>query len=87
MVSHSSHNNHVFLILVVQVTNVSFAIESFATYEKVLIMMLHMKRISTSKTLVILVSSFVSLIWPIYWKLSYEKFSKKTGDQNLQKHL
>ena len=43
MVSHSSHTNHEFLVLVIRVTNVSFAIESFVTYEKVLIMMLHMK--------------------------------------------
>ena len=43
MVPHSSHNNHEFLILVIRVTNVSFA--SFVTYDKVLIMMLHMKRI------------------------------------------
>ena len=36
MMSHSSHTNHVFLILVIGVTNVSFAIESFVTYKKVL---------------------------------------------------
>ena len=35
MVFHSSHTNHEFLILVIRVTNVSFAIESFVTYEKV----------------------------------------------------
>ena len=46
MVSHSSHTNHEFLTLVIRVTNVSFAIESFATYKKGLIMMLHMKIIS-----------------------------------------
>ena len=45
MVSNSSHTNHYFLTLVIRVTSVSFAIESFATYEKVLLMMLHMKRI------------------------------------------
>ena len=45
MVSHCSHTNHEFLLLVMQVTNVSFAKESFITYEKVLIMMLHLKRI------------------------------------------
>ena len=45
MVAHSSHTNHEFLILVTGVTNVSFAIERFVAYEKVLIMMLHMKRI------------------------------------------
>ena len=45
MVSHSSNTNHEFLILAIQVTNVSLAIESFVTYEKVLIIMLHMKRI------------------------------------------
>ena len=36
MVSHSSQTNHEFSIWV---TNVSFAIESFVTYDKVLIMM------------------------------------------------
>ena len=40
MVSHSSHTNHLFLTLVIWVINVSFAIESFVTYEKGLIMML-----------------------------------------------
>ena len=44
MVSHSSPTNHELLILVIRVTNVSFVIESFVTDEKVLIMMLHMKR-------------------------------------------
>ena len=44
MVSHSSPTNHELLILVIRVTNVSFAIERFVTYEKVLIIMLHMKR-------------------------------------------
>ena len=44
MVSHSSLTNHELLILVIRVTNVSFVIESFVTDEKVLIMMLHMKR-------------------------------------------
>ena len=43
MVSHSPHANHESLILVVRVTNVSFGIEGFATYEKVLKMMLHLK--------------------------------------------
>ena len=33
MVSHSSHTNHEFLILVIQVTNVSSAIESFVTFQ------------------------------------------------------
>ena len=37
MVSHSSHPNHEFLILVMRVTNVSSAIESFDTYKKVLL--------------------------------------------------
>ena len=45
MVSHSSHTIHEFLALVIRATNVSFAIESFATYEKGLIMTLHMNRI------------------------------------------
>ena len=42
MVSHSSHTKHEFLTLVIGVINVSFAIESFVTYEKELIMMLHL---------------------------------------------
>ena len=33
MVSHSSHTNHEFLMLVIQVTNVSSAIESFVTFQ------------------------------------------------------
>ena len=45
MVPRDSHTNHEFLMLVIQFTNVSFAIESFVSYEKVLIMMLHMSRI------------------------------------------
>ena len=32
MVSHGSHTNHEFLILVIQVTSVSSAIESFVTF-------------------------------------------------------
>ena len=32
MMSHSSHTNHEFLILVIQFTNVSSAIESFVTF-------------------------------------------------------
>ena len=32
MVSRSSHTNHEFLILVVQITNVSSAIDSFVTF-------------------------------------------------------
>ena len=42
---HGSQTNHEFLILVIRVTYVSLAIESFVPYEKVLMMMLHMKRI------------------------------------------
>ena len=45
MVSQSSHTNHEFLTVVIRVTYFSFAIESFVTYEKGLIMMLHMNRI------------------------------------------
>ena len=45
MVSQSSHTNHEFLTVVIRVTYFSFAIENFVTYEKGLIMMLHMKRI------------------------------------------
>ena len=33
MLSHSSHTNHEFLILVIQGTNVSSAIESFVTFK------------------------------------------------------
>ena len=69
MVSHSSHTNHEFLILVIRVANVSFAIGNFVTYEKVL--MLHMKIIF------LLLKAFYSLIWRTYYKLRYEKFSKK----------
>ena len=53
MVSHSSHTNHEFLILVIPVTNVSLTIESFVTYEKVLIMMLHKENFPTSKIVVV----------------------------------
>ena len=34
MVSHSSHTDHEFLILVTQVINVTFAIESFVTFQQ-----------------------------------------------------
>ena len=37
MVSHSSHTNHEFLLLVIRAANVSFGIESCVTFEKVLI--------------------------------------------------
>ena len=47
MVSRSSHTNHEFLILLIRVSKVSFAIESFVTYEKGLII-LHMKSIIAS---------------------------------------
>ena len=53
MVSHSSHTNHEFLILVIPVTNVSLTIESFVTYEKVLIMMLHKENFPTSKIVIV----------------------------------
>ena len=53
MVSHSSHTNHEILTLVTQVTNLSFAIESFVTYEKRLIMMLHTKRIFPSSKILV----------------------------------
>ena len=43
MLSHSSHTNHEFLILVIRVINVRFAIESFITSGKALIMMSHME--------------------------------------------
>ena len=71
MVSHGSHTNHEFLILVIRVPNVSLAVESFVTCEKVLIMML--RNLPTFKMLV----SFYSLVWQIYYKLNYEKFCKK----------
>ena len=45
MMPHSFNTNHEFLILPIRITNVSFAIESFVTYEKKLLMMLYMKRI------------------------------------------
>ena len=38
--SHSSNTNHEYLIFVIRVINVSFVIEGFVTYEKVLIIML-----------------------------------------------
>ena len=56
MVSHNCHANHEFLTLVTWVTNVSFAIESFVSYEIVLIMML--QNFPTSK---ILVSFFINM--------------------------
>ena len=71
MVSHGSHTNHEFLLLVIRVTNVSFAIERFVTFEKVLTMVLHMKRIFLP------LKVFYSLIGRIYYKLSYKKFCKK----------
>ena len=56
---NSSHTNHEFLILVIPVTNVSLTIESFVTYEKVLIMMLHKENFPTSKIVIVF---FFSLI-------------------------
>ena len=61
MVSHSSHTNHELLILVIQVTDVSFVIESFE------------EKCPISKNLMF----FFSLIWPIFYKLSYEKICQK----------
>ena len=72
MVSHSSHTNHVFLILVIRVTNVSFAIESFVSNEIVLIIMLHMKKIFLVTFLF-----FNTMNLLIYYKLVFEKFCKK----------
>ena len=79
MLSHSSHTNHEFFILAIRVTNVTFAIKSFVTHEKGLIKMLHMKRIF------LLLEDFYSLIWRIYYKLSYEKFCKKKVGKMLPK--
>ena len=84
MESHSSHTNHELLTLVIGVTNVSFAIESFITHEKGLIMMLHMKRFFL---LLKFQQVLYSLIWRIYHKLIYEKFCKNRSekcDQNPQ---
>ena len=77
MVFHSSHTNHEFLILVIRVTNVSLAIESFATYEKVLIIMLHMERI-----ILLLI-----ILQPGEFILCYESFFQKTGRINETKIL
>ena len=61
MVSYSSRTNHEFLILVMQVTNVSSAMESFVIFQNFPIS-------------IILVSF---LLWRTYYKLNYEKFCKK----------
>ena len=77
MVSHSSHTNHEFLILVIQVTNVSSAIESFVTFENFLI----------SKILV-----FYFLIFKFFLanllQIKLREVLQKTGkcDRNPQKH-
>ena len=71
MVSHSCHTNHDVVILVIRVTNVNFAIENFE------------ENCPASKILV----GFFSLTWRIYYKLSYEKFCKKAGRENVTKIL
>ena len=71
MVSHSSHTNHEFLILVIRVAHVSFAIESFVTYKKSVDNdVTYEEDLPTFKISV----RFYSSIWRIYYKLSYEKF-------------
>ena len=87
MVSHSSHTNHEFLILVIRVTNVSFAIQRFVTY----------KKFSTSKILVgfffflsffFFLFFFLTLLSRIYCTLSLRSSAKiRLGkcDQNPQK--
>ena len=70
--SRSCHTHHEHLILVIRVTNASFAIESHLrksvdndiTYEE---------NFPASKILV----SFYFLIWGIHCKLSYKKLCKK----------
>ena len=73
MVSHSSHTNE-FLILVIQVTNVSSAIESFVTFENFLI----------SKILVFYFLIFLANLLQI----KLREVLQKTGkcDRNPQKH-
>ena len=80
MVSHSSHINHEFLILVIRVTIVSFAIENFVTYEKVLIMMLHMKR-----TFLLLKVLFFNMANLLQVMRSSAKNRSEKCDQNPQK--
>ena len=67
MVSHRSHTNHEFLILVIQVTNVSSAIKSCHFLE-----FSYLQHFS-------LVFNF--LICPTYYKLSYEKFCKEQVEE------
>ena len=94
MVPHSSHTNHEFLILVIWVTNVSFAIEVSVTYEKELLIMLHTKKTFLLLKFFIFRIFFVSFLffnmanllqtklWQILQKNRSEKY-----DQNPQKHL
>ena len=56
MVSHSFHTSHELLILMIRVTDVSFAIESFVTYDKRVDNVRFKENFPTSKTLVIFLS-------------------------------
>ena len=82
MVSHGSHTNHEFLILVIRVPNVSLAVESFVTCEKVLIMML--RNLPTFKMLVsFLFFSMADLLQIKLWEVL-----QKIGRKNvIKKHL
>ena len=84
MVSHSSHTNHEILTLVTQVTNLSFAIESFVTYEKRLIMMLHMKRIFPSSKILV---SFIFFNMANLLQIDLWEILQKTSRKNVTKIL
>ena len=80
MVSHSFHTHHQFLILIIQVPNVSFAIESFVTYKKVL--MLHIKRV-----FLLLKFKFFILLCGQFIANYVMKSSAKIGLKNVTKIL
>ena len=78
MVSHGSHTNHEFLMLAIWVPNVSFAVESFATCEKVLIMML--RNLPNFKILVsFLFFSMADLLQIKLWEILQKIGRKKTS--------
>ena len=81
MVSHSSYTNHEFLILVIQVINVSFTIKSFVTYKKGLVV-LHMKRIF----LLLVMFLFFNMVNLLQVMRSSAKNMSGKCDQNPQKH-
>ena len=78
MVSHSSHTNHEFLILVIQITNVSFAIDSFVDND-----VAYKEKFPTSKILVVFfffnMTNLLQIkLWEVLQKTGRKNVSSKT---------